>query len=324
MRLLAVCVARAWSRRLPTWDIRGGCMRWRRLAALVVTLLLCRHDRDRWAGWAWSLCAGTLVTVLDGDRRRAGQFRRRRCSTVPARCFRARPGQFAIGLGGAMRSPSTTTSATTTSATWATKSCEPGPDDSAGGDAFGRRRGGDLFDDEHRRSSPWCPGRRRCNRRTSRADSWKLYGRAVAVAFTWLIIWTAVACVFAMTLGYSRIPYAAAKAAIFSRHSAYLDPVRQYPAVSLCVARRADGGVLLLFARRRHHRGGHRADRAAVHRPDRGAARAANDPPDVKRPFRCGSIRCPVPWRFLVGCSSWAPLVGCSSWPQLAWSRPER
>src|SRR6185436_13626415 len=34
----------------------------------------------------------------------------------------------------------------------------------------------------------------------------RLYGRPWAVAFTALILWTAMACVFAQTLGYSRIP----------------------------------------------------------------------------------------------------------------------
>ena len=38
----------------------------------------------------------------------------------------------------------------------------------------------------------------------------RLYGRPVAVGFTILILWTVVACMFAITLGYSRIPYAAA------------------------------------------------------------------------------------------------------------------
>lgn len=61
----------------------------------------------------------------------------------------------------------------------------------------------------------------------------KLYGRPVAVAFTWMVIWTAVACVFAATLGYSRIPYAAARGGDFFRPFAYLEPVRKYPAVSL-------------------------------------------------------------------------------------------
>jgi amino acid transporter len=71
----------------------------------------------------------------------------------------------------------------------------------------------------------------------------QLYGKNVAAAFTWMVIWTAVACVFAATLGYSRIPYAAAKSGDFFRAFAYVHPVRQYPAVSLC----AVGGMTAVF-----------------------------------------------------------------------------
>ena len=71
----------------------------------------------------------------------------------------------------------------------------------------------------------------------------------MAVGFTWLIIWTALACVFAMTLGYSRIPYAAAKSGDFFRF-AYLHPTRAVSRGVAVVARRADRGVLLLSARR--------------------------------------------------------------------------
>jgi len=39
----------------------------------------------------------------------------------------------------------------------------------------------------------------------------QVYGRQVAVFFTWLIIWTALASTFAIMLGYSRIPFAAAR-----------------------------------------------------------------------------------------------------------------
>ena len=61
----------------------------------------------------------------------------------------------------------------------------------------------------------------------------RLFGRQVAIVFTLLILWTAAACCFAMTLGYSRIPFAAAFEgdffAIFSR----LHPRGRFPWVSL-------------------------------------------------------------------------------------------
>src|SRR5207302_1299245 len=60
-----------------------------------------------------------------------------------------------------------------------------------------------------------------------------LYGRRIAEVFTWLILWTCAASVFAMTLGYSRIPYAAARNGGFFRVFAIVHPVHRYPVVSL-------------------------------------------------------------------------------------------
>jgi amino acid transporter len=39
----------------------------------------------------------------------------------------------------------------------------------------------------------------------------RIFGHSAATAFAWLVVWTAVAGVFAMSLGYSRIPFAAAR-----------------------------------------------------------------------------------------------------------------
>ena len=60
-----------------------------------------------------------------------------------------------------------------------------------------------------------------------------LFGRRVAEWFTVLILWTAGASVFAMTLGYSRIAYAAARNGGFFRAFAIVHPVHRYPIVSL-------------------------------------------------------------------------------------------
>jgi amino acid transporter len=60
-----------------------------------------------------------------------------------------------------------------------------------------------------------------------------LYGRPWAVAFTWLILWTALASVFALTLGYSRIPYAAARQGDFFSVFGKIHPTGKYPWVSL-------------------------------------------------------------------------------------------
>jgi amino acid transporter len=61
----------------------------------------------------------------------------------------------------------------------------------------------------------------------------RLYGPTVAQWFTVLILWTVVACMFAITLGYSRIAYAAARQGDFFRVFAYVHPRGKFPAVSL-------------------------------------------------------------------------------------------
>lgn len=61
----------------------------------------------------------------------------------------------------------------------------------------------------------------------------RLFGRAVAVGFTWLILWTVIACMFAITLGYSRVLYAAARAGDFFQPVARLHARDRYPVVAL-------------------------------------------------------------------------------------------
>jgi amino acid transporter len=63
----------------------------------------------------------------------------------------------------------------------------------------------------------------------------KLYGDRAAAAFTWLIIWTCLASVFAMTLGYSRILYSAAKNGDFFQFFSTLHPVHGYPWAALAL-----------------------------------------------------------------------------------------
>ena len=72
----------------------------------------------------------------------------------------------------------------------------------------------------------------------------RLYGRGAAVAVTILILWSAFGSVFALLLGYSRIPYAAAVDGYFFRPFAQLHPTKNYPQVSLLVL----GGVSIAAA----------------------------------------------------------------------------
>src|SRR5437016_661558 len=63
----------------------------------------------------------------------------------------------------------------------------------------------------------------------------KIYGSKVAAVFTLMVLWTAFGSVFALLLGYSRIPYAAAQDGYFFKIFARLHPTKHFPHVSLIV-----------------------------------------------------------------------------------------
>jgi amino acid transporter len=63
----------------------------------------------------------------------------------------------------------------------------------------------------------------------------RLYGPRVATVFTFLILWTAFGSVFALLLGYSRIPFAAARDGYFFSVFGRLHPTKQFPHISLIV-----------------------------------------------------------------------------------------
>jgi amino acid transporter len=63
----------------------------------------------------------------------------------------------------------------------------------------------------------------------------KFLGHKAASFFTVLVLWTAFASVFALLLGYSRIPYAAAKDGYFFKMFATLHPKKNFPHISLLV-----------------------------------------------------------------------------------------
>lgn len=71
-----------------------------------------------------------------------------------------------------------------------------------------------------------------------------LMGHGAAVVITCLILWVAFASVFSATLGYSRIPYAAAEDGAFFRVFARIHPVKKVPYVSLFFL----GGVAFVFS----------------------------------------------------------------------------
>lgn len=63
----------------------------------------------------------------------------------------------------------------------------------------------------------------------------RIYGSKIAVVFTLLVLWTAFGSVFALLLGYSRIPFAAAETGYFFRIFGRLHPTKDFPYVSLLV-----------------------------------------------------------------------------------------
>jgi len=63
----------------------------------------------------------------------------------------------------------------------------------------------------------------------------RIYGPRVATVFTAMILWTAFGSVFALLLGYSRVPYAAARDGYFFKVFARLHPSKGFPYVSLVV-----------------------------------------------------------------------------------------
>jgi amino acid transporter len=61
----------------------------------------------------------------------------------------------------------------------------------------------------------------------------KLYGSKAAAVFTVMVLWTSFASVFALMLGYSRIPFAAAQDGNFFKVFGKLHPQKQFPHISL-------------------------------------------------------------------------------------------
>ncbi len=63
----------------------------------------------------------------------------------------------------------------------------------------------------------------------------RIYGTKTATVFTAMVLWTAFGSVFALLLGYSRIPYAAAQDGYFFKVFGRLHPTKSFPYVSLIV-----------------------------------------------------------------------------------------
>ena len=72
----------------------------------------------------------------------------------------------------------------------------------------------------------------------------RIYGHGAARVMAAMVLWIALASVFSVLLGYSRVPYAAALDGNFFRVFARVHPTKHFPHVSLLVL----GGVAFLFS----------------------------------------------------------------------------
>jgi len=226
--------------KIAEWGIPGGMRTLASLAALAITALLCQPVR-RLGDLALWLCAGTLVTVAVVIAAGLGNFRPE-LLTFPEGAWRI-DGPFLAGLGGAMLI--------------------------AIYDYLGYYNVCHLGDEvrEPARTIPRAvlisvglvaaiyltmnlaiigvvPWQEAMESENIAADFMeRLYGRAAAICLTGLILWTVVACMFAIQLGYSRIPFAAARRGDFFASFGRLDRRGDFPVVSLL----ALGGLTAVF-----------------------------------------------------------------------------
>ena len=152
---------------------------------------------------------------------------------------------------------------------------------------FDRDRRGDLFDDEHRHHRRRSPGNRRCSPKNIAADFMEqLYGRPVAVAFTWLILWTCLAGMFAHDARLLANPLCGGAQRRFFRAFASCIQRKRYPAASL-VALGGLTALLFLCTRNGDRSHGDGPHPRPIHRSNRGPAPLADVlRPDVPLPFR--------------------------------------
>lgn len=232
---------------LSAWGIFGGSKSVAAAAAIAVTVILCRSIRS--IGWLGVvLCAGTVITVLTVVVCGIANFNPQ-LLTLPSNAFALREPGFYQGLGGAML-------IAVYDYLGYYNICHLGDEVIEPGKTIPRAVMISVVAVAAVYLTmniaiigvvPWqeamaLPGDNTPRYIASRFME-KLYGRDVAVAFTVLILWTVVACMFAITLGYSRIPYAAAKNGGFFRIFAFVHPVQRYPLVSLLSL----GGLTALF-----------------------------------------------------------------------------
>ncbi|MSR59631.1 MAG: tetraacyldisaccharide 4'-kinase [Planctomycetaceae bacterium] len=215
---------------LDVWHIPGGTSTLAAAAALVVTLLLCRNIRS--LGWLGVvLCAGTLVTVLIVIVAGLSHFNPSLLE-MPPRAWDVDRAWLG-GLGAAM-------AIAVYDYLGYYNICHLGDEVVNPGRTIPRAVMisigliAVIYLTMNLSIIGVIPWQDAMQSKTIAADFMELlFGRTAAVVFTGLILWTVVACLFALTLGYSRIPYAAARSGGFFKAFAAVHPVHRYPTVSL-------------------------------------------------------------------------------------------
>lgn len=217
---------------LKEWQVPGGTSTLAAGGVLVVTLILCRHIRS--LGWLGIIfCIGTLVTVLTVIVAGSAHFDRA-LLTFPDDAFRL-DGEhpFFGGLGAAM-------AIAIYDYLGYYNICHLGDEVVDPGKTIPRAVMlsvvivAALYLTMNLAIIGVLPWEQAMHSNFVASEFMEiLYGRKTAELFTWLILWTVAACMFAITLGYSRIPYAAARNGGFFRIFAIVHPVHRYPVVSL-------------------------------------------------------------------------------------------
>src|SRR5215218_4985564 len=210
--------------------VPGGAKVVAAVSVLLVALLLCR--RIRTVGWlAVAMCAGTLVTVLVVIISGLTHFDRS-LLTMPPNAFHVNLA-WVVGLGGAMR-------IAVYDYLGYFNVCHLGDEVRNPGKTIPRAVILSVLIVAALYLTmnvsiigvvPWQEAMKSENVASLFME--RLFGRRTAVLFTGLIVWTALACLFALTLAYSRIPYAAARDGDFFRVFARVHPGKHYPTVAL-------------------------------------------------------------------------------------------
>jgi amino acid transporter len=214
------------------WPVPGGTS-WILVAAvIVVTLLLCQRIRN--IGWlSIVMCAGTLITIVTVIAAGVMNFNPE-LIVFPKDAFQLTP-DFATGLGAAML-------IAIYDYLGYYNICHLGEEVREPARTIPRAVMGSvvlvalIYLTMNISIIGVVPWQKAMVSKNIAADFMEiLYGRQWAVAFTALILWTAMACLFAITLGYSRIPYAAAKRGDFFPAFGYVHATGRFPLVSLVV-----------------------------------------------------------------------------------------